>query len=128
MADLFGDEEALGRLPLREAFRRLAALEPELRYLATWDLETPAAAFGPRPYDQSSDRPAADRAAQELVGPGARSQIPIMRSDIAASIVRQYLAINARRTPGDLAKPYFVSPRLVIYTESSSGPLPHASS
>ncbi len=126
LASLFGQEEELGRLPLREAFNRLATMEPDLRYLATWEMDRTVDTSHPRPYDQGTDRQSTDRqqsnhAAQQLVGVGARSEIPILRSDIAASIVRQYLEIDAGRMRGDVGKPYFDAPRQVIYSDPVPG-------
>jgi hypothetical protein len=114
-ADLFAHEEELGRLPLREAFKVLADLEPGLRDLATRGMVSGVDASTPRPFDQQAVRRPGRAEESRLVGIGAGSETPLLGSDIAASIVRQYLDIDAGRMPGDLNKPYFDAPRRVIY-------------
>lgn len=101
LAGLFAEEENLGRLPLRAAFERLAVLEPGLRELEASkvsDLRTRA--------EIQHDRHSLRRE-HDLVGIAARSGLSLLRSDISASITRQYLAINAGRIQGDVDVPYF---------------------
>ena len=97
MADHFAAERELGSMPLGEAFDRLAQLEPRLRELAE--------AASPRDPELRKHR-------SELVGIGARSEHPLLSSDLAASIVMQYVLARGRsdRDP-DLSKSYFEGPR-----------------
>ncbi|MHB1571687.1 MAG: hypothetical protein ACYC0H_21125 [Solirubrobacteraceae bacterium] len=94
VADLFQQEQALGRLPLREAFARLAEHDPGLLELDGRD-------------DVTSSPDVTD-----LVGIKARSHDPLLMSDISASIVMQYLdAVNKERSH-ELEAPYFESRRM----------------
>lgn len=75
--EAFQREEALGRMPLNEAFAHLAELEPDLTQAAEAE-----------PLIGRSDR------MRELVGLQARSGDPLLRSDVAASVVSQYVGIR----------------------------------
>ncbi|MGZ4201105.1 MAG: hypothetical protein ACXVRH_03490 [Thermoleophilaceae bacterium] len=79
MADLFRREEQLGRMPLKEAFEQLAALQPRLRDA---------------------------KETSELVGYGAGDADPLLRSDLAASVVSLY-GKAMRGFPVDVERPYF---------------------
>ncbi len=86
----FMREEALGRIPLEEAFTELAEHEPELSELTG-----------------EEDPGVLQNRARELVGIAARSGDPLLRSDLAASIIEQYVGIRQGRLEGDLRAPYF---------------------
>jgi hypothetical protein len=123
LAGLFGEEEAIGRLPLQRAFDYLAELEPALRELERMPPDPPLpplsppgsnGAFGGRRAKLNERR----SLTSDLVGIRARSDRPLLRSDISASIVRQYLAFRDE-SPCELSRAYFDSPQL----GSSSGEL-----
>jgi hypothetical protein len=97
MEDRFAAERELGSLPLGDAFERLARLEPGLRELAE---------------DASLSDPDLTKHRVELVGIGARSKDPLLSSDLAASIVMQYVrARGGRSGEVDLSKSFFESPK-----------------
>lgn len=111
-AELFEQEEALGRLPLHEACEYLSELEPGLLGLER-DSGESAGPPGPRPYDRQVDRAAAPNEQKRLVGIGARSGAPLLSSPIAAGIVRQYLAVRAGGTRrASLHASYFDAPEV----------------
>ena len=101
---LFETEEELGRKPLEAAFRQLSELEPGLEAMAS---RTPVRT------DPEELR--------GLVGIGARAGTPVLMSDISASIVNQYLRIQAGELRGDVDTPYFEAPR-VSGSSGSIGP------
>lgn len=116
LAGLFGEEEAIGRLPLQQAFDYLAELEPALRALERMPPDPPLpplrpaesnGAFGGRRVKLNERR----SLTSDLVGIKARSDRPLLRSDISASIVRQYLAFRDE-SPCELSRAYFDSPRV----------------
>lgn len=103
VADLFEQEEHLGRLPLREAFARLADRDPGLLEL----------------HDRGE---AASRCEiTDLVGIRARSHDPLLMSDISASIAMQYLDTVTKERPHELDVPYFESRRMRWTSFSTSG-------
>jgi len=88
LADLFTAEAELGRMPLSAAFARLVELEPGLLELVA--SQTTA-----------KTRPPLGK----LVGIVARSDNPLLHSDISASIVLQYLTTLGKQ--GDTEVTYF---------------------
>jgi hypothetical protein len=81
----FEQEATLGRLPMADAFARLADVEPELGALKESALRKKV-----RSRDLSS-----------LVGPGARRPNPVLSSDTAMKIALIYLGDCARGRDGD---------------------------
>jgi hypothetical protein len=94
-------EEALGRMPLEEAFEHLAQLEPGLTELVAEEVDSSQASRDQQSFKRITVQ------THGLVGIAARSGDPLMRSDIAASIVKQYVGIRSGRLRGDLRAPYF---------------------
>lgn len=115
-AELFTQERELGQMPLADAFARLAELEPRL---LTLDQEPP-----PFPNPDTADRKERKRAARarvdaldkldDLLGADAEKGLPILQSDISASIARQYLSVRAGTMPGNLTDSYFTAPRRIV--------------
>ena len=104
LAELFAEEEALGRLPMNLAFRRLADMEPALR-----DLEQQA-----RSVSAGEDRlpQAITQPLRQLVGAGACTDHELLCTNLATSIAHQYLEMLAGNTRlGTADTPYFDSPR-----------------
>jgi hypothetical protein len=101
---VFEQEEILGRLPLPEAFQRLADAEPELRVY-----EGLVLAGKEQPDDL-------DR----LVGPDAVGSDPALRGATALGIATYYLFERARGTPGP--KSYFE--RLRSFAHGTLGCIP----
>jgi hypothetical protein len=119
LAELFEEEARLGRMPLRDAFQQLAALEPGLS-------EFPEAAPPiPKRFTFKMSR-SAPTSPPKLVGAEARSRNPILMSDISASIVRQYVAVSTGEVQGDLSESYFDRPAMGVFTASSLGRRPNA--
>ncbi len=106
-AELFGQEEAIGRAPIERAFEQLAAIEPGLldakRRAETIQREADPSGRGlPTPVREQLG---------QLVGGGARSDHQLLHSTLATSVVHQYLAIlvgNSRLGTPDVA--YFDNP------------------
>lgn len=107
MRDLFASEEALGRLPLEDAFSRLEQLEPALsRLRPNEDRAIPE-------ISQNSD--AAKISVSTLLGPLAHHTNPLIRSQLALSVASQYLAILGGDLQfGDVRTPYFSAPRRMV--------------
>jgi len=105
--ELFAEEEAIGRMPIEQAFQRLAELEPRLigvEHLAEGDGQ-----------DEDGDACGLPQRLRKellgLVGGGADEHHELLRTTLATSIVNQYflqLAGNARM--GDPSVAYFDSP------------------
>jgi hypothetical protein len=114
-AELFASEAALGRMPMREAFKQLAAVEPELAKIER-DVLAGERRFGP------GDRSAPDGLQllsrrvegrlRELVGGGAQREDVLLQSNLAGSIVHQYLRILAGDSHlGKTTEFFFETPR-----------------
>jgi len=106
-AELFAQEEAIGRMPMEQAFQWLAEIEPGLL-----DLKSQVEAV-----EQSNDPGSCDLPKQikeplhRLVGGGAGSDHELLRTTLATSIVHQYLrqlAGDKRVGTSDIS--YFESP------------------
>jgi hypothetical protein len=97
--DQFLAEAKLGRLPLKDGFEYLASLEPRLhdlppRRLA--DLRQKQSGFTSR------------RSEPRLVGAWAEGSYPVLNTDLAASVVKTYLAVKgAGRDVDHDATPFF---------------------
>ncbi len=106
-AELFAQEESIGRVPIEQAFQRLAKIEPGLLNLKSQaeTLEKNGDSRGcglPKHIKEPLHR---------LVGGGARSDNDLLHTTLATSIVHQYLEIlagNTRFGTPDVA--YFDSP------------------
>lgn len=108
-ADLFAAEEALGRMPLGQAYEHLAATEPRLKDMRR------------RVSGKSSGAPDGECAAlpaeikqelSELVGSAATNEDELLRTNLATSIVHQYLQLLAGDTrSGPATISYFDHPR-----------------
>jgi hypothetical protein len=88
---VFEQEAILGRLPMAEAFQRLADAEPELRRCEEMALGRKKT----RPADLTG-----------LVGPGARRSDPVLQGEIAIMISLIYLGGCARGRSADV-RSYF---------------------
>jgi hypothetical protein len=76
LVDLFNQEEEIGRLPLGEAFQRLAQLEPGLKGVAAQAESEAIGERGGHLYDPKTDR-VSGRNTGQLVGIAARSGVPL---------------------------------------------------
>jgi hypothetical protein len=99
LREQFMREEELGRMPLEEAFAELAEREPALSELGGED--------DPRAFENQAGK---------LIGVGARSADPLLRSDLAASVVAQYVGIRQGRLEGDPRAPYLDAPITARYS------------
>jgi hypothetical protein len=106
-AKLFAQEKRLGEMPLKEAFSRLAELEPHLL-----DVERQISNVPVREVDRASSLPSqVNQSLIKLVGFGAGADDALLCTDLAASIVRQYLEILRGVTVlGSVDTPYFDAP------------------
>ncbi len=105
-AELFAEEESIGRIPIEQAFGRLGEIEPAL-------LDLPDRARTRRPEDdQDCGLPErVRRPLRRLVGAGAISDHPLLHTDLATSIVHQYLEqLAGNQFLGSPSTPYFESP------------------
>jgi hypothetical protein len=114
-ADLFAQEEEIGRMPMEQAFERLAEIEPGLLYLKS-QIEA---------VETNGDRSDCGlpkhirEPLHRLVGGGASSNHELLHTTLATSIVHQYLrqlAGDKRLGTPDVA--YFDSP-IKHFTASS---------
>jgi hypothetical protein len=106
-AELFRQEESIGRMPMEQAFERLAEIEPGLL-----DLKSQIEAV-----EKNGDRRDCGLPKQireplhRLVGGGASSDHELLQTSLATSIVHQYLEMlagNTRFGTPDIS--YFESP------------------
>jgi hypothetical protein len=95
----FEQEEILGRLPLRDAFGRLAEAEPKLRRLEE------AALAGKKVRLRDLDRDLG-----VLVGPSARRSAPVLQGKTAREIAFMYVWARAQGRDGNF-KSFFEQPR-----------------
>ena len=113
-AVLFGQEEAIGRMPIEQAFGRLAEAEPRLL-----DLEREAQRVGAasEPLGEGPRLPKLlEQPLPELVGAEASSKDKLLRTSLASSVVRQYLRMLAGDTRlGSSTTAYFDSPMKVVH-------------
>jgi hypothetical protein len=114
-AELFAQEEEIGRMPMEQAFGRLAKIEPGLL-----DLKSQVEAV-----EQSDDPGSCGLPKQireplhRLVGGGASSDHELLHTTLATSIVHQYLEILAgNKRVGTPEVAYFDSP-IKHFTASS---------
>jgi hypothetical protein len=97
LSAVFTRERALGHLPLTEAFRELGLVEPGLV-----ELSQAAEAIT----DWKAEKRALTRQLGWLAGARARSGDRLMRSDLIASLILQYLTAVARSDHDVLTKPF----------------------
>jgi len=106
-AELFAREEAIGRMPMEQAFQRLAEIEPGLL-----DLQAKAETVEQNGDPRGCGLPKhIKEPLHRLIGGGARSDDELLHTTLATSIVYQYLEIlagNTRFGTPDIA--YFDSP------------------
>jgi hypothetical protein len=112
---LFAREEALGRMPMEEAFKQLVALEPTLAKIETDVLA------GDRRSDPDGGSPpegirllshGVEERLRDLVGGAAERDDELLQSSLASSIVHQYLRILAGDTQlGKTSESFFETPR-----------------
>jgi hypothetical protein len=107
-AELFAEEEAIGRMPIGDAFERLAKIEPRLL-----DLERAAQTA------KASNEPPEPRGLPKhiqqplswLVGAAAKSDVQLLHTSLATSIVHHYLEqLAGDPRLGTPATAYFNSP------------------
>jgi len=108
-AELFAAEENLGRMPMEDAFGRLAIAEPRLAGIRRRVADQNAGTDG-----RGCGRLSADVKEElgELVGGAASGEDELLNTSLASSIVHQYLEMLAGDSdsgPPDI--PYFSHPR-----------------
>ncbi|HTZ63399.1 MAG TPA: hypothetical protein VMB51_04790 [Solirubrobacteraceae bacterium] len=105
--ELFAEEEAIGRIPIEQAFERLAEIEPRLLGVkrlaeAGFSNEDTEACGLPKRVRQEL---------HPLVGGGASEDHELLRTTLATSIVHQYLEQRTGNTRlGSPSTAYFDSP------------------
>ena len=112
-ADLFAAEEALGRMPLEEAFGRLAKAEPRLEDIRR---RVSSQGAGIEHAECAALRPQIKEELSELVGGSARREDELLHTSLASSIVAQYLQLlagDARSGPATIS--YFDHPRKAFW-------------
>lgn len=109
---LFGEEGELGRMPIADAYSRLARLEPGLLDLESHVRSLPAPASADDLQKLPND---VLRERYEIFGRMRESPHEILRTGLASSVASQYLQI-LRRGVGDAEcrESYFESPYKVI--------------
>lgn len=111
-ADLFAAEEALGRMPLEEAFERLAEAEPHLEDIRR---RVSGRGTGVEPSDCGAVPPEIKKELVDLVGGAARKEDELLHTTLASSIVHQYLQLLAGDTEaGPASVSYFDHPRKAV--------------
>lgn len=106
LEQLFDQEEALGRMPLDRAFQCLAEMEPRLR-----DVEQQVHREIVDPEHRPELAQSVHKVLINLVGVSADQDFAILGTNLAASIVRQYLEILSGTTIlGSVSTPYFDAP------------------
>jgi hypothetical protein len=99
VADQFAAEARLGRMSLSDAFAYLVSLEPRLA-------DEPARRAEERQTRRSGF--SVGRSEPELVGAWAESPHPVLNTDLAAAVVREYSAVTrGGRVPRDESTPFF---------------------
>jgi hypothetical protein len=105
-ASLFGEEAGLGRVPMKDAFRRLAEIEPRLRSVERM-AELPVARA-----DEDRLPKEIGEALRPLVGGTAEHENELLRSTLASSLAHQYLWImTGEQAFGISEMSYFQAPR-----------------
>jgi hypothetical protein len=98
--DQFLAEAQLGRMSLSDAFEQLASLEPRLREFVRRQLEGPPPKQGWSRTKKGSEL--------HLVGRFADSPHDLLKTDLASSVVREYVGAGAYgRAPRDDPTPFF---------------------
>ncbi len=111
-AERFAREEALGRIAVADAYLRLVDIEPRLAGLMEQHQAAPVQASD-RPLETAQD--ARKALLHTLVGPGAQHPDPLIRSQLAFSLVSHYLAILNGKLPLEARiEPYFSAKRRVV--------------
>jgi hypothetical protein len=106
--ELFSGEEAIGRMPIEQAFHRLAGIEPRLLDIERITRSAEVDAGGSLPPD-------VDRCMRSLVGGAAERDDELLRSNLASSIAQQYLRVLAGDSrSGSPDIPYFENPRKMV--------------
>ena len=99
VVEQFSAEAELGRLSLSEAFAYLVSLEPRLA-------EDPARRADERQHKRSGF--SVGRSEPELVGARAESLHPVLNTDLAAAMVREYAAVTrGGHVPDNDPTPFF---------------------
>ncbi len=107
-AGLFAREEAIGRMPLEDAFALLAESEPRLLDLQRRARES-AASGQPAGYKLPED---ISNPLHQMVGGGAEVDDALLRTVLATSIAHQYLGVVAGDTRfGPAEVPFWELPR-----------------
>ena len=119
-AELFAREEALGHMPIREAFALLAQSEPRLA-----DMERRAGARSRPPDAGCQLGEDISRPLHRLVGGGAEADDELLRTSLATSIVHQYLRLLGDEDVGTSSKtPYWVLPKQIAVFTGTFGRRP----
>jgi len=103
--ELFTAEEAIGRMPIEQAFRHLAEIEPRLLDVERQARGASVADNGGLPVDMA-------RRLRSLVGGAAERDDELLRSNLASSIAQHYLRVLAGDSRcGSPDMPFFENPR-----------------
>ena len=119
-AELFAREEALGHMPIREAFALLAESEPRLA-----NMERRARARSRPPDAGCQLAEDISRPLHRLVGGGAEVEDELLRTSLATSIVHQYLQLlSGDEGSVSTDTPYWELPKRMVVLTSTSGRRP----
>lgn len=110
--DLFVAEEALGRLPLEEAFAQLAEAEPRLEDVRR---QVSSKSAGAERFECAALPAEINKELVQLIGGAARKEDELLHTSLASRIVHQYLRLlagDSREGPATVA--YFDHPRKTV--------------
>jgi hypothetical protein len=117
-AELFGREEALGHMPIDEAFALLIKSEPRLA-----DMQRRALTHSQTPDAGCQLAEDIRRALHMLVGGGAEGEDELLHTALATSIAHQYLQMLGEEERGASTQtPYWEIPRRKVVLTSTFGP------
>ncbi len=117
-AELFAREEALGHMPIQQAFALLAESEPRLA-----DMEQRARAHSQTPDAGCELAEDILRPLRRLVGGGAEAEDELLRTSLATSIAHQYLRLlSDEEGRASTETPYWEIPRRTVVFTSTFGP------
>ncbi len=104
--DQFLEEAKLGRMPLNDAFERLASLEPRLHDIPPPEMPDPRLLEGKTWTISSRSDPSSEMTAK-LLGPIADTPHAILSTDLARAIVSTHLKVRARGLPDTDPTPFY---------------------
>jgi hypothetical protein len=111
---LFSREKDLGHASVARAFAQLSEMEPRLLEVAR-SAQRQLAAGTTSPKATTRRKCVSSAGLRALVGPGAHHPDPLMRTELAMSIVSQYVAILNGKLPCEMmSESYFCSPKRIV--------------